>query len=103
KRPFLTGKLSALIVQLGLGSESINLGKYVCFCFLDLPWNGRDLEQAEGRVDRPEEGTGRSVPCTSYFIVVEDSYEVRLQKKIEAKHAMFQSVFSPKDLEALFA
>jgi hypothetical protein len=53
-------------------------------------------------VDRPEEGTGKSVPCTSYFIIVEDSYEVRLQKKIEKKHAMFQAVFSHKDLEELF-
>lgn len=103
KSRFLKGKLDALIVQLQLGSESLNLGKYGIVCFLDLPWNGRDLEQAEGRVDRPEEGTGKSVPCTSYFIVVEDSYEVRLQQKIEKKHAMFQEVFSHKDLEELFA
>jgi len=103
KANFLKGKYDALIVQLQLGSESLNLGKYGLVCFLDLPWNGRDLEQAEGRVDRPEEGTGTSVPCTSYFIVVEDSYEVRLQKKIEKKHAMFQSVFSHKDIEELFA
>lgn len=102
KSRFLKGKLDALIVQLQLGSESLNLGKYGLVCFLDLPWNGRDLEQGEGRVDRPEEGTGTSVPCTSYFIVVEDSYEVRLQKKIENKHAMFQEVFSHKDLEELF-
>jgi superfamily II DNA/RNA helicase len=103
KAEFLRGTMDALIIQTQLGSESLNLGKYGCVAFLDLPWNARDLEQAEGRVDRPEEGTGISVPTTSYFILVEDSYEMRLQKKVEAKHAMFQDVFSVADLEELFA
>ena len=103
KKRFLHGELDALIVTVKAGGVALNLGKYGLMAMLDLPWHPRDYEQSEGRVDRPEEGTGRMVPATSYRIIVEHSYEEKLeQKKLRGKHAMFAEGFTAEDLEALF-
>jgi SNF2 family DNA or RNA helicase len=85
-----------------LGSVALNLGKYGLVMHLDLPWTPKDVEQSEGRVDRPNEKTGKSVPTTAYRIIVADSYEQRLERKLDARHADFKSVFTHHDLEDLF-
>jgi len=102
KKQFLAGTLDALLIT-SAGGEALNLGKWGNVVFLDLPWNPRGVEQVEGRVDRPEEGTGHRVPTTSYRIVVEDSYEERMEEKINKKHGMFSEVFTIANLKELFA
>jgi hypothetical protein len=81
----------------------LNLGKWGNVLHLDLPWTARDFEQTEGRVDRPEEGTGKMIPTTSYRVIVSDSYEGRMEEKLEKKHGMFADVFTVADLKKLFA
>ena len=103
QRDFLRGKLGALLVSAGAGGTSLNLGKYGYVIHLDLPWTARDFEQTEGRVDRPEEGTGISVPTTSFRVIVSDSYEARMEERLEKKHGMYNEVFSYDLLKALFA
>lgn len=103
QREFLTGKFDALVIQSQLGGTALNLGKYGYVGHLDLPWSARDVEQTEARVDRPEEGTGKLVPTTSYRIVVADSYEDRLQRRLESKHERFGKVFTVGQLKRLFA
>lgn len=103
QKRFLRGDLIALIVVTQAGGTALNLGKYGYVIHLDLPWSPKDLEQTEGRVDRPEEGTGKLVPTTAYRIIVEDSYEQRLEAKLETKYDMFKSVFTVADAEALFS
>jgi len=103
KKQFLKGKFDALIVITSKGGESLNLGKYGYILWLDLPWNPRGLEQGEGRVYRPEEHVGTMVSCTSYRVIVENTWEdKRLEVKLEDKHRDFQGTFSPKDLMELF-
>jgi superfamily II DNA or RNA helicase len=102
KQRFLRGDVDALLVTLGAGSESMNYGKYGYISHLDLPWTARDLQQSEGRVDRPEEGTGALVPTTSHPIIVADSYEERMQEKLNSSHSGFKSVFTVDQLEDLF-
>jgi SNF2 family DNA or RNA helicase len=99
---FLKGKFAALLVVTQAGGTALNLGKYGYVAHLDLPWNPRDLEQSEGRVDRPEEGTGKLVPTTSYPLLVVDSYEERMMAKLEKKHRMFGEVFTVGQLRRLF-
>lgn len=103
QRRFLKGKLDALIVSTQAGGTALNLGKYGYVIFLDLPWTAMDLEQAEARVDRPEEGTGRLVPTTSFRIIVENSYEVKQEKILETKKSMFDEVFNAGQLKSLFS
>lgn len=100
---FLKGKFAALLVVTQAGGTALNLGKYGYVAHLDLPWNPRDLEQSEGRVDRPEEGTGKLVPTTSYPCIIVDSYEERMMAKLEKKHRMFGEVFTVGQLRRLFA
>jgi len=102
KRLFLKGKLDALIVVTQAGGTALNLGKYGYVIFLDLPWSGADLEQAEARVDRPEEDTGLLVPTTSFGIVTRNTYEDRLQQIILNKGRMFGEVFPTSALGSLF-
>lgn len=102
KRSFLRGKLDALIVVTQLGGTALNLGRYGLVMHLDLPWTPKDYEQTEGRVDRPDEDTGKSVPTTSYRIIVEGSYESRIEDKLENRNWDFKNVFSPKELRELF-
>lgn len=102
KKLFLRGKLDALIVQISAGGESLNLGRYGYVIDLDLPWHPRALEQSEGRVNRPEEGTGKITPTTVFHVVVEDSYEQRQIARLERKHATFSDVFTAATLRSLF-
>jgi SNF2 family DNA or RNA helicase len=100
---FLAGQLNALIVTTKAGGTALNLGKFGYVIFLDLPWTARDVEQAVGRVDRPEEGTGKMVPTTVYHVVVKDSYEMKIVDLIEQKNAMFNEVFGSSLTEKVFA
>lgn len=102
-RKFLAGQLDALVVVQQAGGESLNLGRYGYVIFLDLPWTAKTLEQCEGRVDRPEEGTGKMVPTTAYRLIVQDSYEEKQEQLLEDKHARFGEIFNRARLEALFA
>lgn len=102
-KAFVKGKYDALIVVTAAGQEALNLGGHGHVIFLDLPWNARNLEQAEGRVDRPREGDGKIIPTTAYRIVVRDSYEERIEQKIIDKHDMFNAVFSVGELKELFS
>lgn len=104
QRRFLAGKYDAVIMVTQAGGESLNYGRYGYVIFLDLPWNAKDLEQAEGRVDRPDAETGDLVPTTAFRIVVKNSYEERLEDRIEEKHDRFEEVFriSRRDLCSLF-
>lgn len=103
QRRFLRGDYDALIVVTQAGSTVLNLGGYGYVMHLDLPWNPRDFEQTEGRVDRPEEGTGKLVPTTSYRIIVPGTYEEKMEKKLEKKHGRFGQVFTVGQLKELFA
>lgn len=103
QRRFVRGKLDALIAVTSTGGTALNLGRYGYVVFLDLPWSRMDVEQAEGRVDRPEEGTGRTVPTTSYRIICRNTYEVNLLGIVEKKGNMFDQVFvSTDDVQARF-
>lgn len=99
---FLRGKYDVVCVSAKAGDTALNFGKYGVCVHLDLPWNTRGLEQREGRVDRPEEGTGLSVPTTSYFVTVAGTYEDRLKRRLNDRHAQFHSVFPTRELEDLF-
>lgn len=102
QQQFLAGGLDALIVVIQAGGVALNLGKYGYVIHLDLPWNGRDFEQTEGRVRRPEEGTGKIVPCTSYRIITANSFEDRvMEPMINSKHGEFGRVFTVDSLEDL--
>lgn len=100
---FLRGDYRAVIIVTQAGSTALNFGKYGYVAHLDLPWTAADLEQCEGRVDRPEEGTGISVATTSYPFIVEKTYEESQMNLLEDKKSMFDEIFNPKELEALFA
>lgn len=94
KWKFLEGKYDAVIIMIKVGGTSLNFGKYGTIIYLDGPWNQRDIEQTEGRVRRPEEGTGKIVPATSYHIIVADSYEERMVDHRSSKHEDFGRIFS---------
>lgn len=103
QRRFHQGKLSALIVVTQAGGEALNLGRYGYVVFLDLPWTAATLEQAVGRVDRPVEGTGETVPTTAIRVIVRDSYEETIAELIKQKGRMFEEVFSNRrKLKAVF-
>jgi SNF2 family DNA or RNA helicase len=91
---FLKGKYDAVIIMIKVGGTSLNFGKYGTIIYLDHPWNQRDVEQTEGRVRRPEEGTGKIVPATSYHIIVANSYEENMLATRTDKHKDFAKVFS---------
>lgn len=97
KWKFLQGKYDAVIIMIKVGGTALNFGKYGTIIYLDHPWNQRDVEQTEGRVRRPEEGTGKIVPCTSYHIIVAKSYEERMLETRSSKHEDFAKVFSVAD------
>lgn len=103
RRRFLKGDIDCVTIVTAAGGESLNYGKYGYVAHLDLPWTPKDYEQTEGRVDRPEEGTGKLVPTTSYRILVRNSYEEKMERKIEGKHKHFRKVFTVSDLKELFA
>lgn len=103
KHKFLDGRYDVLSVVTQKGSEALNLGRFGVVAHLDLPFTPRELEQSEGRVDRPEEKTGHMVPTTAYRIIVRNSYEERLEAKLTDKHIRFQKIFTKGDLRELFA
>ncbi len=103
KKQFLAGNLNAVICVSSAADEALNLGRYGYVAHLDLPWTPRRLEQCEGRVDRPEENTGKLVPTTAYRVIVKDSYEEKQEKKLVKKHGMFSGVFTVGDLKELFS
>lgn len=94
KWKFLAGKYDAVIIMIKVGGTSLNFGKYGTIIYLDHPWNQRDVEQTEGRVRRPEEGTGKIVPATSYHIIVANSYEEKMLAHRAGKHEDFAKIFS---------
>jgi SNF2 family DNA or RNA helicase len=102
KRKFLEGQFDACIIMIKVGGTSLNFGKYGKIIYLDHPWNQRDVEQTEGRVRRPEEGTGKIVPATSYHIIVKNSYEERMYAQRQDKHKDFSKVFTVADARELF-
>lgn len=102
KRAFLNGELDVLIVVRQSGDEALNLGKYGYYIDLDLPWTQKGVEQEEGRVDRPEENTGKLVPTTAYRFIVKNSYEERLEKRINKQRRTFRSVITVGDLREMF-
>lgn len=104
KLDFRHGKLAAVVVVTQAGGLALNLGKYGYVMHLDLPWNARDFEQTEGRVDRPEEGTGKMVPTTSTRVIVKDSFEDRvMEPMINDKNNEFGKVFTVNSLEDLLS
>jgi SNF2 family DNA or RNA helicase len=94
KKKFLLGKLDAVIIMIQVGGTALNFGKYGYVIGLDFPWNAKDLEQPEGRVDRPEEGTGKMVPTTADWLCVKDSYEERMMQRILDKRTDFAKIFT---------
>lgn len=102
EKDFHAGELDALIVVMAAGGTSLNYGRYGYIILLDLPWTAADLEQLEGRVDRPVEGTGEIVPTTAFRIIARDTYEEKLEKKLEKRHKMFGEVFEPGEIISLF-
>lgn len=99
---FLRGELDALVVTTQAGGAALNLGKYGYVIFLDLPPTFKDLEQAEGRVDRPEENTGKLVPTTAWRIVTSGTHEAKDEQRIERGKLLFDEVFSREDAETIF-
>lgn len=94
QKRFLAGKYDAVIIVTQAGGTALNYGRFGYVIFMDLPWSAMELEQAEGRVDRPDAETGDLVPTTAYRIVIRGSYEQRLEKRIEEKHGKFEEVFT---------
>jgi superfamily II DNA or RNA helicase len=102
KKRFLRGDLGALIIVRESGDTALNLGRYGYVLDLDLPFTQKGVEQEEGRVDRPEENTGKMVATTAYRFVVKNSYEERLEKRINKQHKTFKGVFTVGDLREMF-
>lgn len=103
KKLFVRGKLDALLVVTKAGGEALNLGGHGYVIVLDLPWHPRGWQQLLGRVDRPEERTGKLVPVTAYPILIRDSYEtMKMKLDIERKHKDYSRVFV-SDIKELFA
>lgn len=102
KKQFLKGKYDAVIILISVGGTSLNFGKYGSVIYLDHPWTHKDVEQTEGRVRRPEEGTGKIVPTTSYHIIVKNSYEERMVQTRKDKHKDFAKVFTVAMAKELF-
>lgn len=102
KRRFLAGEYDAVVIMIKVGGTALNFGKYGKIAYLDHPWNQRDVEQTEGRVRRPEEGTGIIVPATSYHFIVKDSYEERMFEHRAEKHIDFSKVFTVAEAHELF-
>jgi SNF2 family DNA or RNA helicase len=102
---FLAGKYHAVLIVAKAGDTALNFGKYGYVANLDIPFNPRDLEQREGRVDRPEEGTGKLVPTTSWMLTMADTYEDRQMERLERRHARFNTVFAThaRDFRRLFS
>lgn len=94
RKNFLKRKYKGLIVVTQAGGTALNYGKYGYVIFLDLPWSAMELEQAEGRVDRPEEGTGKLVPTTSHIITVRGTYETNMGELVMNKATMFTQLFA---------
>lgn len=91
-----------MIVVTQAGGTALNFGRYGYVIYLDLPWTAKDLEQTEGRVDRPDAETGEIRHTTSYHVVIRNTYEERIIKKIEKTYTGFNQVFDPKELQSLF-
>lgn len=102
KKHFLRGEYDAVIILIQVGSTALNFGKYGAVIYLDHPWTQKDVEQSEGRVHRPEEGTGKVAPTTSYHIVVKDSYEERMAQQRKDKHKDFSKIFTVASARELF-
>lgn len=102
KKKFLRGQLDAVIIMVKVGGSALNFGKYGYYIDLDIPWNPRDMEQTEGRVDRPEEGTGKMVATTGLRIIVRDSFEERMEDKIVEKKVDFTRVFTINTIAEIF-
>lgn len=102
-KEFLAGQYDALIVVRKAGSESLNLGGFGEGMHLDPPWGPRGLEQSEGRVDRPEEGTGRIVPATFYPLIVKGSYEEKMWRRVKERGYDFKKVFTVDSIKELFS
>jgi SNF2 family DNA or RNA helicase len=102
KRRFLAGEYDGVIIMIKVGGTALNFGKYGKIIYLDHPWNQRDVEQTEGRVRRPEEGTGIIVPATSYHCIVKHSYEERMFEQRLDKHKDFSKVFTVAEARELF-
>jgi SNF2 family DNA or RNA helicase len=103
KKEFIRGEIDVLLVVAESGDTGLNLGGYGYVVALDLPWTIRGLKQYEGRVDRPQEGTGKLVPTTSYRIVVANSYETKMEKRLVKQDNSARQVFTVADLKELFA
>lgn len=99
---FIRGKLDAIVVVTSAGREAINLSGFGYIVHLDLPWTPRDLEQTEGRVDRPSEITGQSIPTTAFRLLTMGTYEERMEARLEDRHEQFGRVFTINDLRGLF-
>lgn len=102
QKAFHKGNLDAVIVVTQAGGTALNFGRYGYVIYLDLPWTAKDLEQTEGRVDRPDAETGEIRHTTSYHVVIRNTYEERIIKKIEKTYTGFNQVFDPKELQSLF-
>jgi SNF2 family DNA or RNA helicase len=102
KKRFLRGEYDAVIIMITVGGTSLNFGKYGTVIYLDHPWTQKDVEQTEGRVRRPEEGTGKVVPTTSYHVMVRDSYEQNMLQLRRDKHKDFEKVFTVATAHELF-
>lgn len=102
QRRFHSGDYHAVVIVTEAGGTALNFGKYGYVVYLDLPWTAKDLEQTEGRVDRPDAETGEVRHTTSYRIITRGTYEERIERKIEKTHLTFSEVFDPKELRSLF-
>lgn len=102
RKDFTRGRLDSLNVVAQAGDTALNIGGFGLVIHLDLPWNPRGYEQATGRVDRPDDVTGKMVPTTANRIIVKDSYEARLEQKLIKKDRDFGKVFTVGQLKALF-
>lgn len=103
QRRFMRGDLDVLSVVIQAGGESLNLGKYGFGASLDFPWRVRDWAQLEGRFNRPEEGTGITVPATIWRLVTSGTYEEKMEARLGEGHKNYGKVFTLNDLRELFA
>lgn len=102
QKKFIAGDLHAVVMVIEASKYALNYGKFGYVIHLDLPWTARDFEQTEGRVDRPEEGTGIIIPTTSTRVIVKNSFEDRvMEPMINTKDADFGQVFTRDSLEDL--
>lgn len=80
---------SVTILQYQAGSMGLNLQRSNKIIYFSLPLSSEHFEQSKKRIHR----LGQSRSCFYYYLIVEDSIEVSIQKTLEKRQNYTQQLF----------